>query len=348
MPALLSTEELQALMAGPNSAAGAFPNGNTHGKPHGEPDGHPGEPRESPLGAALGTSERSLRAPLPGLERIHARFAHHLREAMPALLRRQPEVEVGEPCVQRYSEFLLQVAVPTNFNRVSLQPLRGHGLIVCDPALVFAAVDGLFGGSGQFQTRLEGRDFSATEKRVIQRLVGLVLTQYTRAWAELLPLQTEHLRSEMLPHLVPVAAPGDWVVSTRFTLQLGESCGTLSLCWPHAMLEPVRAQLLARAGPTLSAADPVWANRLQQEIQSAEVEVVAELAQASATVQQLLAFKPGDFIELDMHPQVQAKVNGVPVCGGHYGTSNSRYAIKVEHMIQHTEGAGLTEKQYAQ
>jgi flagellar motor switch protein FliM len=72
---------------------------------------------------------------------------------------------------------------------------------------------------------------------------------------------------------------------------------------------------------------------LKNEIQSAEVELVATLATAPATVEQLLSFKPGDFVEFDMGPLIQARVDGVPVFDCHYGTSNKHYAIKIEQLL---------------
>jgi flagellar motor switch protein FliM len=335
---LLSQAEVDALLQGPHGAGEALGGAGSAGFADEDQAGHP-----------LTQTERHWRARLPALERIHQRFAQLLREALPALLRRQPELEVGAVQVQSFSAFLREVAVPTNFNVVSFKPLRGHGLIVCDPALVFAVVDAMFGGNGKFQTRLVGRDFSATEQRVIQRLMAVVLGPYAKAWAELLPLEPTWVRSDMLPPAMSIAAANDLVVSTTFGLEVGDARCTLTVCLPCALLEPVRAQLLATpAGPAQAAVDPRWMDQLKQEIQAAEVELVAELAQGSATVQQLMRFKPGDFIELDLHPQVRAQVNGVPILEGHYGISNNRYAIKVEHLIQHAGQPWLTEKQHAQ
>ena len=60
---------------------------------------------------------------------------------------------------------------------------------------------------------------------------------------------------------------------------------------------------------------------------------MAELGTAPATVEQLLSFKPGDFIELDLDPMIQAKVDGVPVFDCHYGTSAGKYAIKIDRLL---------------
>jgi flagellar motor switch protein FliM len=79
--------------------------------------------------------------------------------------------------------------------------------------------------------------------------------------------------------------------------------------------------------------DRRWVNLMKEQIKAAEVELVAELATAPATVEQLLSFKAGDFIELDLKPGIQAKISGVPVLDCHYGLSNGRYALKVDQLL---------------
>ena len=213
------------------------------------------------------------------------------------------------------------------------RPLRGSGLIVCDPTLVFAVIDALFGGIGKFHTRIEGRDFSPTELRVILRLVETIITEYRRAWAGIYPLDLEYQRSEMQPQFANIATPSEIVVATAFTLEIGETTGSIHFCIPYSTLEPIRDVLYSTIQGDAAEPDHRWVNLLKQQIQSAEVEVVAELATAPATVEQLLSFKPGDFIELDLEPVIQAKVDGVPVFDCHYGTSNGRYSIKVEQLL---------------
>ena len=81
---------------------------------------------------------------------------------------------------------------------------------------------------------------------------------------------------------------------------------------------------------------PNFTRLLEQQIPAAEGELVAELATTTTTVEQLLSFKPGDFIELDLDPAIQAKVDGVPVLECHYGTSGGRYALKIDRLISST------------
>jgi len=246
--------------------------------------------------------------------------------------------------VQKYSAFLREIVVPTNFNIVSVKPLRGAGLIVCEPSLVFAVIDSLFGGSGKYHTRIEGRDFSPTEQRIILRLVECIIAEYKKAWTGIYPVELEFQRQEMQPQFANIATPSEIVVATSFTMEIGETTGSVHFCIPYATLEPIRDVLYSTMQGDSAEPDRRWVNLLKQQIQAADVNLVAELAHAQATVEQLLAFKPGDFIELDLDPLIQAKVDGVPVCTCSYGTSNGKYAIKIDRMLTSSQAGWLGEQ----
>ena len=281
----------------------------------------------------LGNQERIVRGRMPTMEVINERFARNIRIGLFNFIRKSPEVSIGGIKLQKYSAFLREIVVPTNFNVCTVRPLRGSGLIVCDPSLVFAVIDALFGGIGKFHTRIEGRDFSATESRVIQRLVETIIAEYTKAWVGIYPLELDYQRSEMQPQFANIATPSEIVVSTSFTLEIGETSGSVHFCIPYATLEPIRDVLYSTTQGDASEPDRRWVNLLKEQLRDAQVELVVELAQAPATVEQLLSFKPGDFIELDLEPMVQAKVDGVPVLDCHYGTSSGHYSIKVDQLL---------------
>ena len=296
----------------------------------------PGGDEQSAGGAIRGydisSQEKIVRGRMPTLEIINERFARNVRIGIFNLIHKSPEISIGVIKVQKYGAFLHEITVPTNFNIMSVRPLRGSGLIVCDPPLVFAVVDALFGGSGKFRTRIEGRDFSPTEQRIIQRLIEVISLEYERAWTGVYPLKLEYQRLEMLPQFVSIATPSEVVVSTSFALEIGETSGSIHFCIPYATLEPIRDVLYSAVQGDGNEPDRRWVSLMKRQIQEAEVELVVELAHAPATVEQLLAFKPGDFIELDLQRAVQAKVAGVPVFDCHYGTSNGKYALKVDQL----------------
>jgi flagellar motor switch protein FliM len=278
------------------------------------------------------------------MEIVNERFTRNLRVGLFNFIRRSPEISVGPVTVQRYSAFLRELAVPTNFNIVAIRPLRGSGLIVCEPALVFGVIDTLYGGIGKFQTRIEGRDFSATEQRVINRLVDVITAEYKKAWKGIYPLELEYQRSEMQPQFANIATPSEIVISTSFQLEIGDITGAIHFCFPYSTLEPIRDVLYSSTQGDSIEVDRRWVNVLTREIQAAEITLVAELARADATVEQLLKMKKGDFIELDREPTIQATVDGVPIFECQYGTHNAKYAIRIDKALRGNDQNWLGER----
>ncbi|MDO8419464.1 MAG: flagellar motor switch protein FliM [Rubrivivax sp.] len=301
------------------------------------------EEEQVPAGGAreykLASQERIVRGRMPALEIVMERFARNIRVGLLAFLQKNVEVSIGGIEVKKYSAFLRELIVPTNFNIVGVRPLRGSGLVVCEPPLVFAVIDALFGGSGKYPVRIEGRDFSPTEQRIITRLVEVVTTEYGKAWAGVYPLELVYQRSEMQPQFANIATPGELVVACSVTLEIGEATGTIHICIPYATLEPIRDVLHGTVQGDAGEPDQRWVDLMKTQLQSAEVELVAELAHAPATVEQLMAFQPGDFIELDLSKCIEVTVDGVPLLECHYGTSNGKYALKVERLLTGS-GAG--------
>ncbi|MEK9804133.1 MAG: flagellar motor switch protein FliM [Curvibacter sp.] len=292
----------------------------------------------------MSSQERIVRGRMPTMEIVNERFARNLRIGLFNFIRRSPEISVGPVQVQRYSAFLRELAVPTNFNIMAIRPLRGNGLIVCEPALVFGVIDTLYGGIGKFQTRIEGRDFSATEQRVINRLVDVIAEEYKKAWRGIYPLELDYQRSEMQPQFANIATPSEIVISTSFQLEIAEITGSIHFCMPYATMEPIRDVLYSSTQGDSIEVDRRWVNVLTREIQAAEVTLVAELARADATVEELLAMKPGDFIELERLPRIEASVDGVPVFECQYGTHNAKYAIRIEKCLRGNDSNWLGER----
>ncbi len=282
----------------------------------------------------LASQERIVRGRMPTMEVVNERFSRNLRLGLFNFIRRSPEISVGAVQVQKYNAFLRELVVPTNFNIMAIRPLRGNGLVVCEPTLLFGVIDSLFGGNGKFQTRIEGRDFSATEQRVITRLVDVIAEEYKKAWVGVYPLELVYQRSEMQPQFATIATPSEIVVSTSFTLEIGDITGSLHICIPYATLEPIRDVLYSSVQGDAIEVDRRWIKVLSHEIQAAELTMVAELARTDATVEQLLAMQVGDFIELDRNPTIEAHIEGVPVFDCQYGTHKGKYALRIQRSLR--------------
>src|SRR3972149_2014886 len=232
----------------------------------------------------LATQERIVRGRMPTLEIINERFARNLRIGLFNFMRRTPEIAVGQVRTLKYSEFLRNLVVPTNLNIVHMRPLRGSALFVFEPRLVFLVIDNLFGGDGRFHTRVEGRDFTQTEQRIIQRMLQVVFEDYERAWAPVYPMKFEYVRSEMHTQFTNIATPSEIVVSVTFSIELGSHSGEFHVCIPYSTIEPIRDVLCSSVLGDATETDRRWVKMLSRQVQSAEVEMVANLGEAPSTV----------------------------------------------------------------
>ena len=284
----------------------------------------------------LATQERIVRGRLPTLELINERFARLLRIGLFNFLRRSAEVTAGAVRVIKYSDFIRNLVVPTNLNLVHIKPLRGTALIVIDPDLVFLLVDNFFGGDGRFQTRVEGRDFTQTEQRTIQRILGIVFETYAKSWETVYPIEFEFLRSEMNTQFANIATPNEVVVAITFSIELGAVGGQMHVCMPYAMIEPIRDLLTSSLQGESLTMDQRWVHLMKQQIQDAEVEAVANLCTTGTTLRAILDMRIGDVIPLNLPKTVQLKVDQVPVLECSYGQFNSLYALCVERLIHQT------------
>ncbi|WP_277187451.1 flagellar motor switch protein FliM [Caballeronia sp. BR00000012568055] len=281
----------------------------------------------------IATQERIVRGRMPGLEIINDRFARLLRVGIFNFMRRSAEISVGPVKVQKYSEFTRNLPIPTNLNLVHVKPLRGTSLFVLDPNLVFFVVDNLFGGDGRFHTRVEGREFTQTEQRIIGKLLNLVFEHYTASWKSVKPLTFEYMRSEMHTQFANVATPNEIVIVTQFTIEFGSIGGTLHICMPYSMIEPIRDVLSSPIQGEALEVDRRWVRVLSQQVQLAEVEVTVDLAEIRSSFERLLNLRAGDVLPIEIPEQVTAKVDGVPVMECGYGIFNGQYALRVQKMI---------------
>ena len=322
---ILSQEEVDALLRGFGDETGEAPAAGDTGGPR---------PYD------IGRQERIVRGRMPALELVNERFARLLRVGIFNCTRKRAAVSVGPVRVLKFSEFGRSLVVPTNLNLVQVKPLGGMALVVFEPTLVFQLVDSLFGGQGRSHAPVEGRDFTPTEMRIVQRLLQVVFDEYEKAWKPFHTLKFEYLRSETNTRFTSIATPAEVVVATSFSVDLGAGAGDFHLCMPYAMLEPLRDLIYSSLESDRSDAHQRWISLLSNQVYGAEVELVADLARAEVTVGQLMALQAGDVISVDLPDVLLGEVDGVPVLECKYGVMNGQYGLKVEKVIGGSQWSG--------
>lgn len=323
---ILSQDEIDALL---------------HGVEDGEVDTseeyllHDGVPR--PID--LTTHERIVRGRMPTLEMINNRFCRNLRVSLFNFLQRAVDISFQGVQLTKFSEYLHTLAVPTSLNIVRVPPLRGSGLFVLDAKLVFSLVENFFGGEGRIYTRIEGREFSAMEHRVIRLALERAFADMRDAWAPVLEIDFEYVNAEVNPQFANIVSPTEIVVTSSFGLDIDGMGGVLQHTLPYSMIEPIRDLLDAGVQSDRDSRDDRWARSIRAEMEFAEVELNATLAEVELSVQRLMQLKRGDIIPIEMPDQVLLCAEGVPLFRGQVGIANGNHAIRVVKAVERESGS---------
>jgi flagellar motor switch protein FliM len=281
---------------------------------------------------------RIVRGRMPTLEMINERFARIFRVSLYNLLRRSPEISVHQIQVKKFSEYVHTLHVPTSLNLVKMNPLRGTALVVLEPKLVFATVDNFFGGTGR-HAKIEGREFTATEQRVIHMVLRNVFADLHVAWSHVAPIDVEFVQSEINPHFANIVSPSEIVVVTSFHIEVDGGGGNLHVTMPYAMIEPLREILDAGVASDRVEKDERWMVCLREEIEDAEVQLTTRLGRCNISLATLLNLKPGDIVPCDFQGKVTILAEDVPIFRGSFGLSHGLQAVKVEERVRRTNSA---------
>lgn len=192
----------------------------------------------------------------------------------------------------------------------------------------------MFGGDGRFHTRVEGRDFTQTEQRIIHRILNIVFETYGKSWEPVYPLTFEYIRSEMNTQFANIATPNEVVVAITFNIELGPASGEMHFCVPYSMVEPIKDLLTSSLQGEVLGVDKRWVKLMTQQVQAAEVEIVADLAKTKVHLGEILNLKAGDVIPISIDDSIEAQIDGIPVMECKYGVFNGQYALRVEKLLR--------------
>lgn len=317
---LLSQDEIDALLHGVDD-----------GKVDTEPaPAAPGEARQF----NFATQDRIVRGRMPTLEMVNERFARLFRISLFNMLRRSPELSVVGIEMAKFGEYTHSLFVPTSLNLVRIKPLRGTALFIFEPRLVFSVVENFFGGDGRLATKIEGREFTPTETRVIQLMVRQAFTDLREAWSPVMDLEFEYLNSEVNPHFANIVSPSEIVVVSRFHIELEGGGGDLHVTLPYSMIEPIRDQLDTGIQSDRVGRDERWSQSLREQIKDSDVEVSTEIARCQLSVRDLMRLKAGDIIPISMPKTLDVCVENLPVFRGNIGVSSGHNAVRISEVIQ--------------
>ncbi|WP_347988475.1 flagellar motor switch protein FliM [Methylomonas sp. AM2-LC] len=274
------------------------------------------------------SQERIVRGRMPTLEMVNERFARYFRISLFNFLRRASEISVSGIQVQKFSEFIQGLFVPTNLNVMRMSPLRGRALIVMEPRLVFTAVDNFFGGGGQFYNKVEGREFTPTEMRIIRLIIEMIFKDLAEAWKPVMDIEFEYINSEVNPQFANIVSPSEIVVISTIHVELEGGGGDINIAMPYSMIEPIR-EMLDAVTSDRGEVDGRWQEALRVEIMRSEITLKSKLIEKEMAISEIIKLKKGDVIPIEMPETVLLEVENVPVFKGKLGLSDGNYAVEI-------------------
>lgn len=254
--------------------------------------------------------DRIVRGRMPSLEMVNERFVRNIRVSLFNFMRQMVEFSVVGVEIIKFSEFISTLLVPTSLNLVKIPPLRGTALFVLDAKLVFMFVENFFGGDGRFGTKIEGRDFTPAELRIVQQVLSFIFADLKEAWKLICDIDFEYQSSEVNPQMANIVSPAEMIVVSKFHVELEGGGGNLNIAMPYSMIEPIRELLDNGIQSDRENADERWEKALKEELLDSEIEIASQLAEAKMSLKELANLKPNQVIPITLPTEVTVDAEG--------------------------------------
>jgi flagellar motor switch protein FliM len=279
------------------------------------------------------SQDRIVRGRMPTLEIVNERFARHMRVSLFNMMRRAADVSINGIQMIKFGEYIHTLFVPTSLNMVRFRPLKGTGLITMEARLVFILVDNFFGGDGRFHAKIEGREFTPTERRIVQMLLKLIFEDYKEAWAPVMDVSFEYLDSEVNPAMANIVSPTEVVVISSFHIELDGGGGDFHISLPYSMLEPIRELLDAGVQSDKEDTDLRWSKALRDEMMDVQVALSTHMMDVKLSLKDVMELKSGYVIPIEMPNHITVLIEGLPTFRAKLGRSRENVALKIIEKI---------------
>jgi flagellar motor switch protein FliM len=280
------------------------------------------------------SQDRIVRGRMPTLELINERFARHMRISLFNMLRKTAEVSINGVSMVKFGEYQNTLYVPTSLNMVRFRPLKGTALVTMEARLVFILVENFFGGDGRFHAKIEGREFTPTERRIIQLLLKVVFEDYKEAWSPVMGVEFEYLDSEVNPTMANIVSPTEVIVVSSFHIEVDGGGGDFHVVFPYSMVEPIRELLDAGVQSDKMDTDVRWSKALRDEIMDVPVEMKVNLLESEISLRDLMDLQAGDIIPIEMPEAATVFVEDLPTYRGKVGKSGDKLAVQITEKIK--------------
>ena len=254
------------------------------------------------------------------------------------LRRDNVDVTITNMTSVRFGDYLNSVPLPAGLVVVNATGLEDYILVVYESQLIYSVVDVLLGGRRAAPARVEGRNFTNIERRIMDNLTEIVLSDLSEAFGPVAPIQFKMERMEVNPRFAVVTQDTNVCILVSVRVSLEGRDGMMHFCLPYATLEPIREQLLQQFMGEKFGQDNIWENHLSQELFHTNMPMTAVLDEMEFSLSDILKWQKGDTIVFDaqVNTPVRLESGGVTKLVGSMGRAKDYKAIQVMQTIADT------------
>ena len=280
--------------------------------------------------------DKVIRGRMPSLDAINDRFARFFRNTLSSMLRRMVAVTPVSLDTLKFGNFMRSLPVPSSIHIIRVEPLRGNALIVLETKLVFALIDSFFGGRGAGAMKVEGREFTPIEQRILYNVVDAAIKELGTSWQPVYDLEFSYVRGEMNPQFAGIIPNDDVLIVVQFDIEMEEMSGNIMVCIPYQLIEPIRDRLYASFHTEEKTnVDSAWVSRFKNELMGVNVNISAELGKTSITSRELASLKKGDVLVLDkdVQDELLVSVQDLPKFHARPGKIKDTLAVDIVSVV---------------
>lgn len=280
--------------------------------------------------------DKVIRGRMPSLDAINDRFARFFRNTLSSMLRRMVDVTPVSLDTLKFGNFMRSLPVPSSIHIIRVEPLRGNALVVLETKLVFALIDSFFGGRGAGAMKVEGREFTPIEQRILYKVVDAAIKELGTSWQPVYDLDFSYVRGEMNPQFAGIIPNDDVLIVVQFDIEMEEMSGNIMICIPYQLIEPIRDRLYASFhAEEKTNVDSAWVSRFKSELMGVKVDISAELGRTSITSRELASLKKGDVLVLDkdVQDELLVSVQNLPKFHARPGKIKDTMAVDIVSVV---------------
>jgi len=270
---------------------------------------------------------------LPMLEIVFDRLVRIMSTSLRNFTSDNVEVGIDNILSLRFGDYLNSIPLPAMLAVFKAEEWDNYGLMVVDSAMIYSIVDVLLGGRrGTAAMRIEGRPYTTIERTLVERLIHVVLADFSASFDPLCPVTFHFERLEVNPRFATISRLSNAAILARLRIDMEDRGGRMELLLPYATLEPVRELLLQQFMGEKFGRDSIWETHLAEELWNTEVELDVVLDEQVMHLSDVVALAPGSQIALNAAPgtSVQLRCGCISLFEGKVGRRKNRLAVRIE------------------